>query len=244
LEPDNGGSITPSLSELKIKLPSLTLVNDTGWRTRKTTKYYKTRYDIEIPHETATQIATDSLMTTLTSDDLPAISRELRDKWNDITKKIRFKYEPGPDAGTISEPELPIDVIPVDKPELLLSELAAAAPMFGANPEIQTARVDYNALRPNETFTSWLEKFYPRAYGNFKTFHKSWYIGEKLDYLAGSFPVASSVLHPSLVGVWHKTIATKIPPRLPNPRLRVQQIAHALENHVWLSSLSQKLYHW
>jgi hypothetical protein len=239
---DNPGRIVPSLLGTRIQ-KNVNVTNQNDWRANKLTNYYLERYKIQILPERARDIAKEELTSTITADDVIEISRELRQEWLKQVRSTKYRFTPVHTAPVPTSP-VNIDWCPLDQPQLLLDTLSAQAPLFGHRPEILTATADYHQLRPTCTLKEWLRLHYPACYIDLQKFHHTWYIGERIDYLAGKLPISAAVLHPALTKIWQLVVAASVPPRRAIPRLSITLQASKIEMGIYLSSLSQTLYCW
>jgi hypothetical protein len=236
-----GRLVPPVLTVEKPAAAQIRVLNQTNWRADKMAAYYKERYQVDID---TTELARTALVNVLSADDIPEISRVLRKDWLYKVRRTRFRVVP---IDTTSLEELlptVLNAFTPSQPAILIETLEARAPAFGSHPELATATTDYHTLRPKESLREWLKSHYPRAANSLRQFHRSWYIGESIDYLTGKLPVQPSRIHPSLVKVWFLMIAGSCPPSKRLNRLGLFSKARKFEIEVWNSSLSKTLYRW
>lgn len=236
--------IEPKISSLAKTIKPVKIVNQTSWRSNKIKKYYEERYHVKMTSERCDQLAQEELVNTVTSDDIPEVSKEARSQWSLALKKTRFRVEKITFTPTDETPPTVLDAFELGNTKLLMDTLHARAPLFGAFPELATAVTDYNILRPTESLRRWLKIHYPRASHALNSFHHSWYIGEAIDYLQGKFSCVPYKLHPALVDVWNLFIAATFLPHKKLHRLNIFFQAMKYEQNIYHSTLSRLLYQW
>jgi hypothetical protein len=237
-------SIEPKISSLIKTIKPIKVLNQTSWRSQRIMKYYLDRYSEVLTKERCDQIAQDQLVTTVTSDDIPEVSKEARQQWNNILKRTRFKVTLIKTTVTDELPPTILDAFPLEQTQLLMDTLHARAPLFGSHPELATATTDYNLLRPKTSLRRWLKIYYPKAAHDLNQFHHSWYIGEAIDYLQGKLSPVPYKLHPSLTEIWHLYIASTFLPQHKLNRLNLFFQAMKYEHVITNSTLSRFLYQW
>lgn len=220
------------------------VINQNTWRREKLRKYYSERYSVDLSEDDSGRLAKSQLLNTLASDDVPAVSSVLRKTWLETIKTKRHmavlvKTEPEDQT-----PPIILNAFPISDPGLLMTTLKERSPLFGALPDLATVVADFHSLRPKISLSAFLRQHFPKGNTLLQQFHKSWYLGERIDYLIGKIPVQSERIHPMLTEVWQRMIAIQMPPNRYLRRLSFVQIAAAEERSVWNSTLSATLYGW
>jgi hypothetical protein len=245
IEPSPVGSswkISPSIPRVR---PSTLIrpVNQNNWRADKIAKYAKERYDLVLG-EKATEIASEELVNTISSDNVPSIAREVRQSWLHQVRRAQCKAVKTEVEIKVFTPVVDLNAYPPARVSVLLDTLKGYAPLFGKCPEVDTARVDYDRFKPKLTFKKWLNKYFPRISQSIKLFHKSWHISEILDYLSGHITLTPTIIHPALVKILAWLTASSMKPKSRSTRNSSLWIGGIMENTVAHSHLSQKLYWW
>lgn len=220
------------------------VTNQNTWRANRIELYYKTEYEENILPERVKEIAKNQLLNTLASDDVPAVSSALRKQWLEDIRHTVFKTELVDTQIEDLPPPIVLDAFPIDNPSMLMTTLKARSELFGSLPRLATVVADYHTLRPAQSLRQWLREKYPAGAAGLNMFHKSWYIGERIDYLIGKLPVQSERIHPMLTEIWQRMIAIQMDPRKHLQRLAFVQLAAIQERGVWSSTLSRQLYSW
>jgi hypothetical protein len=218
-------------------------LNQTSWRRDNLTEYAAERYGLEIG-ERADEIAVEELLSTVTSDNVPAVAREVRQSWLQAVRTagcraIRTKVSVAPLA-----PAVVLNCYRPDQIDLLLGRLRAEAPLYGVAPEIAVARADYARFRPKIGFQDWLRQHFPRVALLLRRFHSSWHVSERLDYLQGKLLLAPRRLHPALVGVLALVVAGALKPSRKAVRNASLWSGGVFEEVVLVSPLAQETYNW
>jgi hypothetical protein len=226
-----------------ISAQAVSVENQNTWRQDRVSEYARERYGLEVG-DLAQKIARQELLGTLSADSIPDVARVQRKLWLNMVRHAGCRAY----RTKVSVETAPIPVVldfyqPAQIGELM-QRFHSVAPMFGACPEIQVARKDYNRFRPDMSFTQWLRKHFPRVIPALNRFHKSWHISEKLDYLEGSIAVRASVIHPALIRFLAWTIAGILQPRRRATRCASLWLSSALEPQVSLCPISQLIYWW
>jgi len=242
IEPYAGSErIVPAVSSVSRSEP-LIVKNATDWRANRIAAYFHERYAVTVD---AAAVAARQLSDTLTADDIPTVSKALREQWLEAVRSTSFRVVPT-DA-PLSEVRPLTTAVGAYSPENvseLVTTLRGRAPLFGAHPELATALEDYRVIRPVDSIRAWLKIQYPRIAASLRRFHRSWYRGECFDYLIGKLPVRADKLHPSLISPWQSLVAGACLPENKISRLAVHSVARYAEHEMWLSPLSQSLYRW
>jgi hypothetical protein len=207
-------------------------------------KYYVTRYDLQVDQDTIDRVVQREATSTLTSDNVPLAARLMRKTWIDEVRSTKFKIIRHNNPVTQYQYPVNLSLYPPNMIDQLFNDLKRKAPLYGVNPEIATARVDYNDLRPNMTFQSWLMKYYPSAYSNLRKFHRTWHMSEKLDYLEGSITLYPKIIHPALVSLLSYGVAAAFPPKRRSSRHEMVSAGQGLERYIFHSPISQLVYMW
>jgi hypothetical protein len=235
--------VVPSVHTVVPK-PPIKVLNQTTWRANRKIDYYRETYNVELSAHRAAELAHDQLMSTMLADDIPIVAKECRKIWKESMTNRTYRVEVVQDR--MQHDTSPFDVTayaPSDI-KLMMTVLHERTPLFGNNPELQTALQDYHELEPPETLVEWLSLHYPQAAAALSYFHTTWHIAEKLDYLSGKLPIVASMLHPALNDVWQKMVAIVYSPRRPLERASMQMRAAGIERELYYSPLSQRLYNW
>jgi hypothetical protein len=217
--------------------------NQNTWRADRILKYAKERYDLDLG-ERATEIASEELVNTISSDNVPSIAKEVRQSWLYQVRRAKCKVVKTEVEIAVFTPVIDLNAYPSSQIVALLDALKGHAPLFGKCPEVETARIDYNRFQPKLSFKKWLNKYFPRISQNIRLFHKSWHISEILDYLSGHITLTPAIIHPALVEVLALLTAGSMKPGSRSTRNSSLWIGGVMENTVAHSSLSQKLYWW
>jgi hypothetical protein len=225
-------------------IDSLTVNNQTTWRATKLREYALERYDLVVSEEDAARIARAELLSTVNADNVPDIARVVRREWLDQvrTTGCRALLEKTPVVAPI--PRVDLNSYRPSQVKMVKQRLRAEAPLFGAHPEVATARSDYDRLRPPGTLRDWLRNHYPAAYCALNQFHRSWFRSEALDYLEGSIAIPMTKLHPALTGIAAGLVAATFQPKSRARRNTVAWSAAILEDFVYHSPISQRTYRW
>jgi hypothetical protein len=219
------------------------VVNQNEWRERKLVGYAWDKYSIRLPSEQAREIAHDELASTITSDNIPAASKEARKSWLTEVRALTFRVVTEETDCFVHR-----EVVDLDKsPELVdtvVAKLESGCPLFGAYPEVEVARQDYSRFAPSCTFTRWLETSFPGVAVALRKFHRSWHRSEALDYLAGTINKATWHIHPALGRMLDLCVASSVLPSARKTRNQLSQAARYFEEIVWNSPISRFVYQW
>lgn len=226
-----------------VNLTGLKINNQNSWRAKKIGAYFSERYSLAVDGDICKTIASQEMISSMLSDDVPELSRVARTEWTQAVKDRWYT--------TVVHKEVHQDLVTTDVNAYDLEDtytlglvLASKCPDFGACPELKTAVVDYHALGDPGTLTGWIDNHYPVAAAKIKRFHHSWYKGEIIDYLSGTLPIVANVLHPALNKFWQMMVAANFLPRRRVKRESLAPRASAIETMLYQSSLSQKIYNW
>lgn len=224
-------------------LQSILVKNQTDWRASKLKDHFLNRYDRSLPDEVAKDVSRERLLSTLSSDSVPYLAK---------IQRQRYRAELVEHARSMKAIALEVSFSPKSGHPLLYtgdvsayeSELRRRAPLFGRHPQVAVAREDYNILRPEMSFTQWLELYYPSVDYDLKRFHRSWHRSAALDYLEGKIPFQPMKIHPALTHVAHLELARAFLPERRLQRERLYELGRYVENEIWASSLCKELYMW
>lgn len=220
------------------------VLNQRPWRAQRLTTRIKSTYDIVLDPERAHQMAATELALTVASDNVPDVARYVRQSWLSAVRSAGCRVRT--EKTKIVSPVQKVDVCAYQPEQIsmLLDRLKVEAPLFGSCPEVETARADYDIVNPPFTFTHWLRLYFPRVHNLLSKFHRSWHSSEKLDYLAGRISLATTVLHPALVGVLSRMVASTIPPSSNRVRNTSGWMGSLLERVLFYAPVSQRTYLW
>jgi len=215
VEPWSGDLVMkPHLDEFKPERPEFT--NMTEWRAT----WWKERgkeLEIEVDSELAKENAEQDLMSTMGADDVPQISKVLREQWKDYVRRTKF---------TTSKVTQPVTQLVTNEDNTLLKEhtsvenqleqwnmeLEIAAPMFGRWTNKQQDVQDAKRLLPKGGLGDWIRSNEPELWHDMRKFDRSWDRGERLDYLFGKITIATREANPLVSQLIAKATAAILRP--------------------------------
>lgn len=222
---------------------SIVITNVNSWRRQRLIEYASREYNLDVS-PLADTIVQRELVSTLTSDTVPAFARAARNRWLFDVRSANCKVESVRlDLVPPSAP-LPLSEYRGDNIVVLMSHLRSLAPMFGRCPELLTAKADYDRFEVRVSFREWIRQHFPKASSYLSMFHKSWHMSDSIDYLVGKLTYAPTIIHPALTSVVVWSAASLLNPKRSVVRGVSMSICNIMENIVAQSSLSRQLYWW
>jgi len=192
----------------------LTITNNNGYRKKELIDKLKLHYNISLEAKTAEVLASDEMSANLVSDDIPIISKELRDKWKYLIKQQSFNIYKKKISFKEVEIMAKINIDrPIDEPGTVKDTIYANKSSFGSmkhevdrllsiKPVLKKLRISLkDAIRTEGWFPD-LKQMIDR----FKNYH----IGELLDWLGGSISMASYSINPLFYEMYQKMITKKL----------------------------------
>lgn len=230
-----------------IDKPDIQITNQNSWRSTKLTREAYEKYNIVLPPLLASKMAHEQLLSTLAADDVPIVSRNMRDLWKAKIKTYRPKVERvhyGFIPNAHWNPFHVVSALP-DQHAEMDGRIKRLAPQFGKFKYLTSVIQDYHTYKEATTLSlkQWINLYAPQLGLAIDHFHKRWHISEILDYLLGDISVQTSRLHPVLNSLLVGGAVSLQSKRKPN-RGETLMIASIYEDQLYHTQLSQSLYLW
>lgn len=208
--------------------------------------HFATEYGVDVSQH-ADGWALEELEGKLASGVFPKLLKTIRERWLWELKSNRRSCHSRlillPDVSDLGFDDLwsqPYE-------ETIIREKQRAAG-FATRPYLPSKIQDYRRLFASglerRSLQQWLLSVDQQAYLDIKGFHKSWHIAERIDYLSGTIPTTTSVLHPALASRLSWAVASILNPSTAMVRglstIYASVIEPVLHNSLW----SQMLYQW
>jgi hypothetical protein len=228
----------------KIGAANFKIVNQTLWRAGTIVNRIRAKYGVEVDLDTAQAVADQQLKSTLLTDNLSDVAGILRDEWNEIVrsnhyKAVGIKLNPS----VFPEFKMLLD-IPYDQPERMIATVKKGCPLFGAYPQISVIKEDYNIIKPDMGFKTWLRQEHPLIAGALSSFHNSWHTSMALDYLEGSIPTPVFSMHPALTGILSRMIASTLKPKMKLQGGEAPWVSKIWESLLRMTPIATTIFQW
>lgn len=240
--PPDAADYVLSAPMARAKIAGVTVENQLPWRAQRVAEYGIERYKVRLPEAECAKIASDELLATVSSDNVPDVARLVRDGWLKAVKKQKTSVRRQPFSPHLYAAEVDLNAYGYLQIEQLQQRLSAACPLFGSHRDVEAARKDYERYGSGLTFIRWLELHFPALRESMRRFHRSWHRSEVLDYLGGRIPFGLRRLHPGMTNVMSALLAVRLQPSRRVPRAMIPWLAKVSEEEVYNCEINRKIY--
>lgn len=230
----------------KMAKPTFTFNNMTDWREKQILKTAQL-YGLAPDADWLKQEAISELSNVIASDDVPAISRELRNQWKQELKKQKYTSVPlhlkSPSLAC-QNPFFTVSDLP-DQYKEMLDRTARLAPEFGSGRKYLNVVQDWKRFKnfTDLSLKQWIDRWAPELGRKLNSFSKNWHIAEKLDYLLGDIPTQTYKLHPVLNRILAQAVAACCSTK-GCTRLQSLLLGSYLEDQLLHTELATRMYNW
>jgi hypothetical protein len=245
VEPWDGETyVTPALPRLERS--DFKPLNQNNYRRDKWLER-ATEVSLSLTPEQAAEIGREELLKTMAADDVPQIARPMRERWREQLKSIQWKVQKrrvlrpvGPLRWNPAAIEASEDAVPA-----YMQMMRGYIKDFGSG-VAHARRLDYAkeiCRKTGSAIKDWMRS--DPWWSAFLLKHRKQHIASVIDWGLGKLPYVAKLVHPALVGVLTRTVASQL--QRPVSRDEMYRTAHAAREYETLllcSHISQLVYSW
>jgi hypothetical protein len=225
------------------------VLNQTGWRAKKWGER-AAELGIVVTETDLKVLAHDDLVKTIAADDVPGVSRVLRDQWNDSLRREPIKAVVRTRCDSTLLGDLAKLFTTRSPPEDVYRDwklrLQQAAPEYGRFSGEKQKFEDAKVLlaKGGGSMSAWMSREMPDLKAGLARFHSSWDRSERLDYLFGNISVVTRLLHPALAGLLALGVAGIMRPARKVTKENTALLTGWIENEMLATEFVQRTYMW